>query len=1317
MKDMRTTKIMLAVCMVALMLAVAVVPATQGPTDADATVTHKFSDHYMYVITLDGTSKEKISDVQVSVNGTALTSQKSYDGTNKGVSHIKKFWKFDSDTGLGPFNSFYAAVNLTSGTEKIGNEDKIASGAGQIAFVLNPNNLKLTMGGTNLTDHMGEFNIMLIIPTVYWKASDDGTKLYISNSASYTVTEGEGLTVEDMVAYAHIANTGVDGVKHVTTNKTPYPYIGIGVYEASLADGKLYSQTGKTPAVSATNDAFVGYAKAQPGAAKNLDMEKQSAYQQWNFYQWTLYKIMSYSVMGTKNSQQMIGNGYVNASGSQTTGNSDSLGAYYGTSENSTTVSKLFIENFWGSVYEFVGDTCFSEMVLYTGNTLGGETIGTGSSHSGKQTTNYVKLPSSNWISETSKASATWDLPTTSTSTSNATSMDVPGDYVYPNTGWRSFCVGGGWNDTSAAGVARAYAHNGLGDTGSLLGARLAYVMTADAAVGLADTFKIQSRWTVNPAGVADLVYNGADQALATAGTVNGGTPKYSLNNTDWSTSVPSAADAGTYTVYYKIEANADYKGLAAQSLSVTVSKKPLANGMITINGTYTYNGSNQTVSFTNSEGAKITAGDYTLSGNTGTNAGGYTLTLTAKDGGNYSGSASKGWTIQKADSYWAVPPAAISNLEYNGSAQDLITAGTASGGTAYYKVGSGEYGTSVPQATNAGTFTVYYKITGDSNHNDRAEQSLSATIGKKVLTLVPFIAGWTYGSSASTPSVTGNESQAVSYQYKVRSAGEDTYVSTVPTDANNYTMKVTLDANANYEAEARTVDFAIAAKPVTITGVTAQDKVYDGSTTATPSGTPVVSGKIGSDDVTVSAGTASFADANAGSGKAVTFAGYQLAGTKASNYSLSAQPASTTASISARPISVSWEYPANLTYSGIAKVCTPSIANKVGGDTVAPTSVLSAGKDAVNVTADGFTYEVTGLTGSSKFNYTLAGATGLTSDTTLITKAQFTVAPKENLEISKTYDGTQIVTKIFSLSDFVISSLQNGEQLASVSITALYDGAMPGPHDVEITQMTFAAADMSPSTSYVASNYDIIVNGNQVWGDVGVKFIIPASAYVLILPSGGGGGDLEFYTVTTDYAGANLVLTYSNKIVKGAFGILSVTPSKNYGYTGLTVTNGTLSRLADDCYIINPDDDLEAEAVLRISVAEQALEPSGMKDIHVTGIIGSGHGAQVLIQAAGDGGLKAGTVTIKGVCYSNISGRTVYSVIDSSNVKLLDAEGQKTSSATATVAAGDREVSKKFAIGDNEFVYYVYAEYYVNEDYAAMDSPGVIAPVTTIAG
>ena len=72
-----------------------------------------------------------------------------------------------------------------------------------------------------------------------------------------------------------------------------------------------------------------------------------------------------------------------------------------------------------------------------------------------------------------------------------------------------------------------------------------------------------------------------------------------------------------------------------------------------------------------------------------------------------------------------------------------------------------------------------------------------------------------------------------------------------------------------------------------TITGaLTANDKTYDGATTAT--GSIALTGLVAGDTVSA-AGTYNFADRNAGSGKAVTASGVTLAGADAANYDLSA--------------------------------------------------------------------------------------------------------------------------------------------------------------------------------------------------------------------------------------------------------------------------------------------------------------------------------------------------------------------------------------------------------------------------------------------
>lgn len=103
-----------------------------------------------------------------------------------------------------------------------------------------------------------------------------------------------------------------------------------------------------------------------------------------------------------------------------------------------------------------------------------------------------------------------------------------------------------------------------------------------------------------------------------------------------------------------------------------------------------------------------------------------------------------------------------------------------------------------------------------------------------------------------------------------------------------NYTLKGQPDP----------VTATIRPKPVTITGVTAEDKTYDGKTTATIANLGTINGIISGDTVNIKAGTGTFASADVGTGITVTFSGFSLTGTDSGNYTLSAQPASTTADI-----------------------------------------------------------------------------------------------------------------------------------------------------------------------------------------------------------------------------------------------------------------------------------------------------------------------------------------------------------------------------------------------------------------------------------
>ena len=70
------------------------------------------------------------------------------------------------------------------------------------------------------------------------------------------------------------------------------------------------------------------------------------------------------------------------------------------------------------------------------------------------------------------------------------------------------------------------------------------------------------------------LTYNGAEQALVTAGKTTGGTMLYRLGDSEWSEQIPTAKNAGKYTVWYKVQGDAEYADVAEQSLTVSAAKK-----------------------------------------------------------------------------------------------------------------------------------------------------------------------------------------------------------------------------------------------------------------------------------------------------------------------------------------------------------------------------------------------------------------------------------------------------------------------------------------------------------------------------------------------------------------------------------------------------------------------------------------------------------------------------------------------------------------------------------------------------------------------
>lgn len=194
--------------------------------------------------------------------------------------------------------------------------------------------------------------------------------------------------------------------------------------------------------------------------------------------------------------------------------------------------------------------------------------------------------------------------------------------------------------------------------------------------------------------------------------------------------------------------------------------------------------------------------GDESYTDGLPTDAGSYTVKASVEAQGNYTAATSGEMTltIQKADAVVDSAPSAVDGLTYTGKAQALVTAGKATGGTMQYSLSeTGTYSTTIPTSTNVGSYTVWYKVVGDENHNDTTAQSVTATIAKAAakVTKVPAANTLTYNGEAQAL-VTAGKADGGTLVYSLEKDGD--YDAAIPTGTNagSYSIwyKVVGDAN-----------------------------------------------------------------------------------------------------------------------------------------------------------------------------------------------------------------------------------------------------------------------------------------------------------------------------------------------------------------------------------------------------------------------------------------------------------------------------------------------------------------------------------------
>ena len=339
---------------------------------------------------------------------------------------------------------------------------------------------------------------------------------------------------------------------------------------------------------------------------------------------------------------------------------------------------------------------------------------------------------------------------------------------------------------------------------------------------------------TTAPAAKTELVYNRNAQELVTAGYADGGKLNYKLGeNGTWSETIPAATDAGDYKVYYKVVGDESHSDTAETEISVTIAQATNEITGISIAGwTYgeTANEPTATAKFGTATFTYATSENGTYSETVPIDAGDYWVKATVAETKNYAGATQTlKFTIAKADST-VKTAAAEKELTYNGAAQELVNAATTDDGTIEYKLGKdGAWSANIPTATNAGSYKVYYRIVGDSNHNDFENEILSVNVTISKLQIAKPVADttvFTYSGNEQTYNVAANDRYTVSNDKQ--------------TNAGNYKVAVALKDKANVSwADDTTADlsfdFNIGKKSVEVVWTKADSYVYNDTALIAP--------------------------------------------------------------------------------------------------------------------------------------------------------------------------------------------------------------------------------------------------------------------------------------------------------------------------------------------------------------------------------------------------------------------------------------------------------------------------------------------------
>jgi len=398
---------------------------------------------------------------------------------------------------------------------------------------------------------------------------------------------------------------------------------------------------------------------------------------------------------------------------------------------------------------------------------------------------------------------------------------------------------------------------------------------------------------------------------------------------------------------------------------------------------------------------------------------------------------------------------------------------------------------------TAAGSFTAQISAANYSGTGSPAE--LIFNISKKTQAVTfGALSDKVYGDSPFTLSATADSGLAVAYSSSHPEVASVSGTTVTVTGTGTATITATQAGNSNYASATAVQNLKVTAKPLTVSGLTANHKMQDGTTSATLSGTAALTNVVAGDegDVTLS-GTpvGTFASASPGTAVAVTVTGLSLTGDKAANYTLTplvlsaditplgAPVATAATNVGQNTFTANWNEVAGATEYQL------DVYEKILGDDVNGVENFDGVIANGNLVGAGSTFQNgwSFLSGGSRQIYTSVGNFGITAPSYAFTATgdyiQTAIYPSPVKSFSfwakqqggsssstlvQGYDGSQWVT---------IATLSNGDTAIATGGVKTYNLVSLGYTNITQIKMTFTKAAGNLSVDDVSVSYSGLSN------------------------------------------------------------------------------------------------------------------------------------------------------------------------------------------------------------------------------------------------